>query len=197
MSVKNKIAVLGWGSLIPNPGELSIDVNKDWFADGPILPIEYARISGRRLTLVINEDSKPVQTLWAIMNYEDLNQAKENLRIQERMKSTRQIGYVDIASRSNDNFSNKEVLDTIGEWAKSKDLDAVIWTGLKPNFEEKISELFSEPARKLNIENIEWFFDQLTTEELDSAIDYIFETPNSTQTKLRSFIEEILNTKYK
>lgn len=38
-----KIVVLGWGSLIWNPGDLKI--NSEWQKDGPTLPIEFARVS--------------------------------------------------------------------------------------------------------------------------------------------------------
>ncbi|HOW68396.1 MAG TPA: hypothetical protein P5055_13320 [Candidatus Paceibacterota bacterium] len=48
------IAILGWGSLIWNPRDLPI--TGDWQGDGPVLPIEFTRISDNgRLTLVIDE----------------------------------------------------------------------------------------------------------------------------------------------
>lgn len=48
-----KIAVLGWGSLIWDQGNLQINDDR-WHTAGPLLPIEFARISGgSRLTLVI------------------------------------------------------------------------------------------------------------------------------------------------
>ena len=47
-----KIAILGWGSLVWNPRNLSI-INSAWHPDGVLLPIEFARISrDGRLTLV-------------------------------------------------------------------------------------------------------------------------------------------------
>ena len=49
-----KIAVLGWGSLIWNKGKLRLTTN--WTDGGPVLPIEFSRISDDgRLTLVIDE----------------------------------------------------------------------------------------------------------------------------------------------
>ena len=52
------IAILGWGSLVPDPRGLPIAGG--WHQGGPILPIEFSRISkdGQRagcLTLVIDE----------------------------------------------------------------------------------------------------------------------------------------------
>lgn len=188
-----KIAVIGWGSLIPNPRELAIQPNKNWFQDGPMLPIEYARISnGKRLTLVIHKGSKPVRTLWSLMTIADLKQAKENLRSREGMLSTKQIGFVDILNSLNDGFSDKEVVEAIKEWATLKELDAVIWTGLKSNFKDKITKLFGESGRELSIENVKWFFGKLSDEEYESAKNYVLSSPESTSTELRTEIEDLL-----
>ena len=62
-----KIAILGWGSLIWQPKDLKFDANIGWKEKGPILPIEFARISkDGRLTLVITKDAKEVKTYFAI-----------------------------------------------------------------------------------------------------------------------------------
>lgn len=51
-----RIAILGWGSLIWNPNGLPI--RGDWQRGGPVLPIEFSRISSdERLTLVIDEQN--------------------------------------------------------------------------------------------------------------------------------------------
>ena len=74
-----KIACLGWGSLIWRPGNLLIQ--REWFNDGPLLPVEFVRKSDNgRLTLVITETAKPVRTLWALMTTYNLDEAKESLR---------------------------------------------------------------------------------------------------------------------
>lgn len=49
-----KCACLGLGSPIWNPGDLS----SDWMADGPYLPLEFARLSkDGRITLVVHEEA--------------------------------------------------------------------------------------------------------------------------------------------
>ena len=48
------IAILGWGSLIWEPKELEFDRKIGWLENGPILPIEFARISNnKRLTSLL------------------------------------------------------------------------------------------------------------------------------------------------
>ncbi len=49
-----KIAILGWGSLLWQPKDLQFDKGIGWSENGPMLPVEFARISkDGRLTLVI------------------------------------------------------------------------------------------------------------------------------------------------
>ena len=77
-----KIACIGWGSLIWNLGNLKIQ--KRWFEDGPILPIEFTRISDNgRVTLIIDKEAKPIQTLWALMTCDDIEEAKKSLKDRE------------------------------------------------------------------------------------------------------------------
>lgn len=189
-----RIAVLGWGSLIPDPRDLAIKKDKKWNSDGPLLPIEFARISGnKRLTLVVNDGSNPIVTLWTEMKISNLEKAKENLRLREGMYSTKNIGFVDILEDKHSIFSNKEDIKNIKIWCKSKNFDAVIWTGLKGNFSEKIFKLFNV-ERDYDIENIIWYFNQLNEDEYDSAKAYILDTPKSTKTDLRKDIEKIFST---
>ena len=59
-----KIAILGWGSLIWQPKDLKFDANIGWKEKGPILPIEFARISkDGRLALVITPNGSSSKNL--------------------------------------------------------------------------------------------------------------------------------------
>src|SRR5438105_135185 len=91
-----RIAVLGWGSLIWNPRELRLASH--WHPDGPLLPIEFARISGSRdgpprLTLVFRQEADKVRTLWAQSGLDKLDDAIENLAKREHT-TTEKVGYV-------------------------------------------------------------------------------------------------------
>lgn len=59
----SNIAILGWGSLLWRPESLAM--TSAWNPDGPLLPLEFARLSGNNtLTLVIHPASPPQQTYW-------------------------------------------------------------------------------------------------------------------------------------
>ena len=175
-----KLAILGWGSLIWDPGNLHI--SGQWQADGPFLPIEFARISDDgRLTLVLYLDTKPVQTLWALSAYEDLNQAKENLRERERTSMER-IGYISILENDSNCRAVPQVLDYIRQWAVVKGLDAVIWTDLQANFKDKTK-------MELNAENVTAYLNSLTGVTREKAVTYIKMAPSQVETKLKKKIE--------
>lgn len=180
-----KIACLGWGSLIWRPENLLIQ--DQWFQDGPLLPIEFVRQSKNgRLTLVINEISKPIQTLWALMATDDLTIAKTSLLKREREgipneKLPTWIGAITTVEDTDD-----QIKLIIQNWAKNIELDAVIWTNLPPKFnciegripslEEAISYLQSITDNK--------------TKEL--AKEYIRRTPKQIDTEYRREFEKLL-----
>ena len=78
-------AILAWGSLTWEPKTLEFHKAFGWQKDGPVLPIEFARISkDGRLTLVITENGTPVTTYFTIANfYTTTDEAIQNLRKRE------------------------------------------------------------------------------------------------------------------
>lgn len=74
------IAVIGWGSLIWSLG--CLELQSGWRQDGPLLPVEFARVSrDGRLTLVIVESDEvdDRRALWALSGFSDVECAIENL----------------------------------------------------------------------------------------------------------------------
>lgn len=182
------ICVLGWGSLIWNPGGLHITGN--WNADGPNFPIEFARISNNaRLTLVIKEEFDNVQTLWAISSFKILDSAKNNLMIREGISDINGIGHFDFCNSSS---SIRRCEDQLSEelirWNSDKKFDAIIWTDLGPNFSLRTHRNFA-------VENLITYLDNLTPAEFSLAKDYILNTPSQIQTRFRRSIENFLATK--
>ena len=128
-----KIAFLGWGSLVWNPGDLL--VRGEWFKDGPFLPIEFCRQSDNdRLTLVISPGKPELRTLWALSSTTKLQEAVKSLQAREGLSGT----HVDKNTGvwpTDPKYSAAS--PSIAAWAKDKALDAVVWTALGPRFHKK------------------------------------------------------------
>lgn len=143
-----KIAILGWGSLIWDKRTLRIA--GDWQTGGPILPIEFSRISSdRRLTLVIDpQNGVPVPSLFARSEFANLNDAIANLRERENTSSEK-IGYVNLVNHTERDYArthHSAACDAIKLWARAHDWQAVIWTALISNFAAKQNTPFAVAA---------------------------------------------------
>ncbi|MGJ1335925.1 hypothetical protein [Sphingobacterium siyangense] len=179
-----KIAILGWGSLIWQPKDLDFDKELGWNKEGPNLPVEFSRVSrDKRLTLVIDPVAKEIKTLYSISTHLILKKAISNLVEREGCK-VNGVGYYEKSNGtfSPDHFGWKE---QIKEWIYQTDIDAVIWTNLPKNFEDK-------NGRPHNTQNIVHYLESLSGDEKDSAEKYIRNTPSQIQTVVRAEIEKRL-----
>ncbi len=183
-----RIAILGWGSLIESLGVLNINLyfgENGWQTDGPVLPIEFSRISGvhdklRYLSLVISPSSNWIMTLFAESIYTDLNNAICNLANRESTAFSA-IGYFNFdKSKLNSRFSS-DLFQSLEKWNENKNYNALIWTDLDSNFE-------SIAKRPYTIENVQSYLKSFTIEELKKSIDYIRSAPSQTETQNRSII---------
>lgn len=175
------IACIGWGSLIWKPEQLP--VHGKWFDDGPILPIEFTRQSkDGRLTLIIDEQAKPVRTLWTLMRTDDLTVATEALRVREDTKAEN-IHFAE---------ANKQeklpVAISINQWLKTKNIDAAIWTGLSYS---KATH-FKRPT----IEYVIDYLSNLPYQKGKVAEEYIRKAPKQIDTEFRREIEKHLGWKH-
>lgn len=136
-----KIAILGWGSLIWDPRELNLAAG--WQEGGPVLPIEFSRISADgRLTLAIDErNGVYVSTRYATSSLTDLDESIADLQRREGTSNRNRIGSMGLNhNRQNPGTPSNRVRERIRAWAEHNDFDAVIWTALEANFDERTGE---------------------------------------------------------
>ena len=181
-----KIAILGWGSLIWLPKDLKFDTNSGWKENGPVLPIEFARISkDGRLTLVITPNGTEVPTLYAVSSFDSLNLAVLNLKKREGTNEK----YIGSYNKSKDEFSPKEIpyKDNIKNWIQTSDFDAVIWTNLPEKLNlENMTKTEKDPDGRIN------YLQNLKGSESALAEEYIRNTPKQIATKYKTQIIKTL-----
>jgi hypothetical protein len=174
-----KIACLGWGSLIWRPESLLI--RREWFSDGPLLCIEFVRQSNDgRLTLVLSHDAKPVRTLWALMATEDIQVAKESLRVREGIPKSRIETSIATVLKDNEEIDPNKL--TIQDWLKTNNLDAAIWTNLPAKFNGQDD---AEP----NLEQAIEYLKNLPVNQQKTAEEYIRKAPKQIDTEFRRKFE--------
>ena len=176
------IVCLAWGSLIWDPRELPLA--SEWRHDGPMLPIEFARQSSDgRITLVVTPAAKEIKVLSANLRIKNLDEAREKLAAREGISlkyMSRSVGHW-----SPNSSSDHEHSDAIGRWAAASDLDGVVWTALKPKFEDS----YQTPTESQVIE----YLKALKGETAAKAEEYVRRTPHQVQTTYRDKIEKELN----
>ncbi len=177
----NKIAILGWGSLLWEPGDIFKEQIGEWVEDGPVLPIEFSRISGKRngaLTLVIDPDyGVPVRTQYTFSKRKNPEDVVSDLRTREGT-IFRHIGLIDL-DKAIFRSHWTSIIDKIKLWAEQKQFRAVVWTDLPSNFLEKTNKMFST-------ENAIDYLKKLSIEGQKSTKEYIKNAPNVVVTPLRT-----------
>ena len=176
-----QIAIIGWGSLIWCPG--SLQIKSGWHRDGPILPIEFARISkDGRLTLVIHPDSAGQRTLWSAAVSEDMNTVRKTM--EEREGTSSGFIHSGTADGQSSDGVTKEVRDAIARWLEEhREFQGCVWTGLAGNWKEKQKSDFSIPRVVQYLKALP---------NADRAREYIRNTPPQIQTAARKAIREQL-----
>ena len=169
------IACLGWGSLIWRPGDLP----HHWRADGPALPIEFARQSrDGRITLVIAADTNPVTVLWTLLDLNSVDGGRNALAEREGCAKTA-IGYWSPTASS-----NLHETDIVGRWAGQKGIMGVVWTALQPKF--------GDNYRKPSGDEVVQYLAGLTGDAKVVAEEYVRRAPAQIRTVYRDRIEREL-----
>jgi hypothetical protein len=196
VGVRDKIAILGWGSLIWCPREL--DLASKWHADGPCLPVELARRSGgNRATLVIMPPTYELshsRVYWARSGFDNRDEARANLCEREGKPKRRFIHYAELAPDGEGawgpNYKGGGPDDTMGEkvvdWLRNSDhgLDTAIWTGIPPEgFDHSDPNL-------LKAEVVRWllYLRRQGEESVRAAREYVEFAPPSISTPIRRAI---------
>jgi len=155
-----------------------------WEWDGPTLKLEFSRVSKTRLgalTLIIDEDHGTSTTVaWCLSKRTNMDDAVCDLRFREGT-TLENIGRT-LVSRGAELVTPGAASDPIGAWAQSKELDAVVWTALKSNFEEKAEQPFKVGAAVSYLKT-------LRPEAKAKAAEYIWRAPDFVSTPLRSALE--------
>jgi hypothetical protein len=184
-----RIALLGWGSLIWEGGLEFDKYHDDWQFDGPQLPLEFSRISESRLgalTLVIDrEHGIPTTVAWCLSRRRRVEDAISDLRCREGT-TVANIGRLDapVVPHAADGVTHaKPVVDPMTTWARSKTVDAVVWTALKSNFSSERKCPFSVAAAISYVKT-------LTPEGKVKAAEYVWRAPEFVQTPVRQALQQ-------
>jgi len=171
------IACLAWGSLVWDRRELP--VQGEWLGDGPLLPVEFARVSSDgRLTLVVVPAGPEVRSLWAPFVVTTVAEARDALARREGIGRT--LGKnVGVWLRSDSTVSDPP---TISSWARELRLEAVVWTCLPPRFAGTDGRVPSE-------EEAVAYLQRLPRDERCRAERYIRMTPRQVNTPYRRRFE--------
>lgn len=173
---------LGWGSLIWDPRNLPVE--GEWWDDGPLLPVEFTRVSNdHRVTLAITPKARELQVLWSRLAVASLEDAIAALVEREDVKEKNirySVGYWSERRRSDHGH-----VQAIGDWARPRGIEAVVWTTLKPRFG-------GESGAIPNVEQVIASLDGLVGETRDRAEEYVRRAPPQIATAYRAAIEQAL-----
>lgn len=181
MTKSPSIALLGWGSLLWDPRPEFDEQHEAWQPDGPVLPIEFSRISETRqqaLTLVLdNANGATCKVAYAPSRRRNLNDAICDLRCREGT-TWRNIGFY-FADGSASQAHDASILGIISEWAKNMKFDAVVWTALESNFTKIKGASFSVAKAVEHVSS-------LGSEGKTAAFEYVTRSPEFVVTPLKT-----------
>ena len=174
------IAIIGWGSLIWDLEILESQVDPRWQrGKGPVLPLEFSRVSPKRkkaLALIVDPDhGTECATSLVVSKRRSLEDAIQDLAARERAPLDR-IGHASLAGRWQSTVSNLEA--HLEDWLRKSGFAAAVWTDLPGNFQDETGTPFTIPAA------IEYLH-SLEDASLLEAKRYIELAPEETMTALR------------
>jgi hypothetical protein len=162
--------------LIRDSGELPI---KGWFADGPFVRAEFLRQSDNGcITLVLHGSAPASRAYWGLLNVQTVEEAAEALRIRERIPKAR-AGAI---ARWCVNEAQPSLIEDLEAWAKTRQVDAVVWTALPPKFDKT-------DGRVPSADDVMRYLRGLTGPVRENAEQYVRRAPKQINTPYRQKIE--------
>jgi hypothetical protein len=187
-----RIACIGWGSLLWDPRTLPMA--EAFRAFGPMLPIEFSRVSlDGRVTLVIDPSAPPLLTFSTRLAVDSLTAAVDALGEREKIVPERRAEWVGrrvrrslaAAGAVGESGETHAVDGVIDRWLASTELDGVVWTALPARGPKGESAL---PDRDDLVAHLE----SLAGPDRARAEQYVRRTPRSVRTPHRAHFEERL-----
>ena len=165
------IAIISWGYLIWDPRGL--DVLPEWQADGPQLPLEFARFADPPRIVPVLVEGAPLQpTFWTLSHKRSMLAAAADLAVREG------VGTLEIGQWSREESMRKpagaEAL--IAAWTEAKGLDGAVWRAIQPNLPDRSPGFPSEEQR------LAFLRDLVATGRAQDAKDYFDRMPAQIRT---------------
>jgi hypothetical protein len=173
-----KIALIGWGYLIWD--RRSLDIAPEWQADGPLLPVEFARFTlPPRLLPVLIEDAPLQPTFWTLSQKRSVVAAAADLAVREN------VGAHDVGSwsRAESLRPSSGFEARIAQWGDSKGLDGAVWRAVGPNLPDRSPGYPSEQLR------LEFLRGLVASGEEQHAKDYFERMPAQIRTPFQVLVE--------
>lgn len=180
------IACIAFGSLVwkPEPMQLA----SGWMADGPVLPLEFARVGDKgELSVVACPQGRPCPTRWALLEVADLARAREALRRREQIRPHRPewVGSLDLRTAGGQGDGDRASEPRIARWLRRQWVDAAVWTALPPR-------IAGQDGRFPSCDEAIAYLDGLAGEVRDHARDYVRRTAVEIDTPYRRAAERRL-----
>lgn len=176
-----RVAVIGWGSLLWDLDDLAPKVDGHWLTEaGPALPLEFSRISPKRLmslVVVIDPDHGDLCPSHAIASRRaTAAEAAADLAQREHAQLDN-IGLHDVAS-GRTRASDPRIGALFSQWCAQTGAAGAVWTDLPANFRQAAGAPFSVAAGI-------GYLRGLARPSLAEAKRYIDGAPAQTSTPLR------------
>lgn len=181
--MKDRVVILGYGSLIWDLDDLAPHVSGPWaMGAGPRFPLEFSRISPKRLMgLVVCVDTEcgaPCPSHAIASMRETAAAAREDLARRER-SAMEFVGLWDPVNGA----SEGRAAGLVAEWGEALGLRGAVWTELPPNFEDHAGAPFTLSAGEAWLRGLEGA-------SRDEAVRYIDNAPPATDTPMRRRLAE-------